>query len=169
MFDGSVATTYLIQGDGTLKEIGSGTSSPMIFVDNEAGMLALTDIETGQQVFREDTSTIWLFKGGVPSSIDSWVETASQNDTVWQGTENKVNFYALARATYDGIATKDSNTLYFLSDEGKIYKGSTLMNLSFIQVTTMPNISEAITNAMYLDTNRLLSIIGHGWLFHLDT
>ena len=27
------------------------------------------------------------------------------------------------------------------------------MNLSFIQVTAMPNISEAITNAMYLDTN----------------
>lgn len=153
VFDGSVATTYLIQGDGTLKEIGSGKSLPMIFVDNEAGMLALTDIEIGQQVFREDTSTIWLFKGGVPSSIDSWVETASQNDTVWQGTENKVNFYALARATYDGIAIKDSNTLYFLSDEGKIYKGSTLMNLSFIQVTAMPNISEAITNAMYLDTN----------------
>lgn len=153
VFDGSTATTYLIQGDGTLKEIGSGTSSPMIFVDNEAGMLALTDIESGQQVFREDTSTIWLYKGGEPSLVENWVETASQNDTVWQGTENKVNFYALARATFDGIETKDPNTLYFLSDEGKIYKGSTLMNLSFIQVTTMPNISEAITNAMYLDTN----------------
>lgn len=153
VFDGSVATTYLIQGDGTLKEIGSGTSSPMIFVDNEAGMLALTDIESGQQVFREDTSTIWLYKGGDSSSIDNWVETASQNDTVWQGTENKVNFYATARATFDGITSKDPNTLYFLSDEGKIYKGSTLMNLSFVQVTTMPNISEAITNVMYLDTN----------------
>ena len=150
VFDGASAKTYLIQGDGTLQEIGSDTA-PMIFVANEAAMLALTDIKTGQQVFREDTSTIWLFKGGDASDVSNWAESAAQNDTKWQNTDNKVNFYALTRASYKAITNKDANTLYFITDEGKIYKGSVQMTTSCIPVDTMPGVADAITNVLYLD------------------
>jgi len=151
VFDGTTANTYLIQGDGTLKEIGSN-ATPMLFVANEAAMLAVSDVKPGQQVYREDTGTIWLFKGNDPSNIDNWTESAAQNDTVWQGTENKVNFYALTRSAYDGITTKESNTLYFVTDEGKIFKGTTQMTTSIIPVETMPTLDDAVANIMYLDT-----------------
>lgn len=124
VFDGTSAKTYLINGDNTLNEIGSNTS-PMMFVADEAAMLALTDIEAGQQVYREDTSTVWIYKGTSASDINNWAESAAQNDTIWQGTENKVNFHALTKATYDAITTKSDSTLYFLTDVGKIYKGTT--------------------------------------------
>ena len=57
-------------------------------------MLSLEDIEIGQQVYREDTHTVWIFKGGTLSEIDNWVESASGSDTVWSGTEDKVIFRA---------------------------------------------------------------------------
>ena len=72
------ATAYVIKDTaGTLQEVGSGTAQPMKFVDNESQMLALTEIEAGQQVYRADTKTVWIFKGGDASSLSNWVESAA--------------------------------------------------------------------------------------------
>lgn len=47
-------TIYAINQLGELQELG-GSNAPMLFVATESEMLALTDIEVGQQVYREDT------------------------------------------------------------------------------------------------------------------
>lgn len=76
---------------GELESI-TGASSPMQFVANEAAMLALTDIDAGQQVFREDTKTIWIYKGGEtgPSDINNWVETSSDVVLSWDSATGTI-------------------------------------------------------------------------------
>lgn len=154
VFDGTSAKTYLIQADKSLKEIGSD-STPMKFVASESEMLALTNISVGQEVFREDTKTIWIFKGGDASDVNNWTESASQNDIKWIGTENKVNFYALTRSMYDQITSKDSGTLYFITDEGEIYKGTDVVTTSVLPVSTMPELENAVPGKLYLNTSTL--------------
>lgn len=150
----NTATAYLITNtDGNLQEIGTNSNAPMLFVANESEMLALEDIEIGQQVYREDTHTIWIYKGGTISEITNWIESASQNDTVWFGTSNKINFYALTSAQYAGIQSKDTNTLYFLTDTGRILKGSTDMTYAVVPVTEFPEATAAIANKLYINTN----------------
>ncbi len=148
-------TFYGINQAGELQSLG-GNSSPMIFVADESEMLSIEDdIQAGQQVYREDTHTVWIFKGGDKSQIQNWVESASSNDTVWSGTENKVIFYALTQTTFDGIGVKDSNTLYFLTDSGKIYKGETPVTDSIIVTDSIPEASAAIKNKLYLNSTTL--------------
>lgn len=145
---------YGINQLGELQELG-GSNAPMLFVADETAMLALTDIEVGQQVYREDTHTIWLFKGGDATSINNWVESAAQNDTKWQGTDDKVNFYALTSDAYDAIVSKNSATLYFLTDTGKIYKGSEDFTQSIEIPDTMPEVADAIRGKIYFDESTL--------------
>lgn len=152
----SVSTAYVINNaSGELVEIGSNSSAPMQFVANESEMLALTDIEAGQQVYREDTKTIWIFKGSDASLISNWVESAAQNDTVWNGTSNKVIFYNITQSAYDALGSKDSNTLYFTSDTGKIYKGSADMTKSVIVTDAIPEVGSAILDKLYIDSASL--------------
>lgn len=151
VFDGTNARTYIIQGDKTLKEIGD--NAPMQFVADEEAMLALQNIEIGQQVFREDTSSIWIYKGGTITDINNWVESASSgSDTVWSGTENRVIFRAITQTAFDSLDPKDTNTLYFLTDAGKIYKGSTDVT-NCVTVGTIPQIAEAVKGRLYIDNN----------------
>ena len=151
VFDGTNARTYIIQGDKTLKEIGD--NAPMQFVADEEAMLALQNIEIGQQVFREDTSSIWIYKGGTITDINNWVESASSgSDTVWSGTENRVIFRAITQTAFDSTDPKDTNTLYFLTDTGKIYKGSTDVT-NCVTVGTIPQIAEAVKGRLYIDNN----------------
>ena len=153
---GGSATAYqIIDTAGTLQEIGTGSAAPMLFVADQSEMLALEDIEIGQQVYREDTHTVWIFKGGDAATLSNWVESASQNDTVWFGTENKVNFYALTKSQYDGIGSKDVNTLYFLTDTGRIYKGDIDLTNSIVPVASTPEASAAIANKLYINTTDL--------------
>lgn len=154
VFDGTTATTYLIQGDNSLKEIGKNTD-PMKFVASEEEMLALTDITVGQQVYREDTHTIWLYKGTDPSSLDNWTESASQNDTKWQGTDNKVNFYSLTRIAYDSLDSTDNSTLYFITDENRIVKGTTDVTSSVYSSETLPEVAKAVKGQFYLNPTTL--------------
>ena len=150
----SETTFYGINQAGELQDVG-GSSDPMIFVADEGEMLALEDIKVGQQVYREDTHTIWLYKGGAPSEIGSWVESASGNDTVWQGTENRVNFYALTMSQYAGVSVKDTNTLYFVTDAGKIYKGDIDVTTSIVITESFPEASAAIANKLYVNSTTL--------------
>lgn len=156
VFDGTTATTYIIQGDKTLTEIGAASTAPMLFVADEATMLALEDIEAGQQVYREDTHTVWIYKGTSAADINNWAESAAQNDTVWEGTTNKVTFEAIAQSAYDLLETKSDTKLYFITDTGRICKGSTDVTKSVTLVNgSFPAPSAAIAGRLYLDSTSL--------------
>lgn len=157
VFDGTAATTYLINGDNTLIEIGANTgNAPMLFVADQTEMLALVDIEPGQQVYREDTHTVWIYKGTSAADINNWAESAAQNDTVWEGTTNKVTFEAIAQSAYDALETKSDNKLYFITDTGKICKGATDVTKCITLVNgTFPEAAAAIAGRLYLDSSDL--------------
>lgn len=166
VFDGTTATTYLIMGDRTLTEIGSTTSSTMLFVDTEDQLYLLTDIETGQQVLVEDTGVIWIFKGGTISEPTNWVESGSASTTNWDGTEDRVIFRAINSASFAALDPKDSNTLYFVTDTGHIYKGSTDMT-QCITVGTIPDVSSAVVGRLYIDSASFAAQVtmdGSTWL-----
>ena len=162
------STAYQISNTaGDLVEVGKGANRPMLFVADEAAMLALQDIEVGQQVYREDKKTIWIFKGGDASQLSNWVESAAQNDTVWNGTTNKVVFYSLTQQQYDAIGSKDANTLYFVSDSGKVYKGSADMTKSVIVTDSVPAVADAILDKLYIDSASFeakITVDGSNWI-----
>lgn len=162
------STAYQISNTaGDLVEVGKGANKPMLFVADESAMLALQDIEAGQQVYREDKKTIWIFKGGDASQLSNWVESATQNDTVWNGTTNKVVFYSLTQQQYDAIGSKDANTLYFVSDSGKVYKGSADMTKSVIVTDAVPAVADAILDKLYIDSASFeakITVDGSNWI-----
>lgn len=164
VFDGTTARTYLIQGDKSLKEIGENT--PMMFVDSEDDLYLLEDLEIGQQVLVEGTGEIWVFKGGLASEPSNWVQAGSGSDVVWQGTEDRVIFRAIAQSAFDSVDPKDANTLYFITDAGKIYKGSTDVT-SCVTVGAIPEASAAVKGKLYIDSNTFAMAItmdGASWI-----
>ena len=164
VFDGTTARTYLIQGDKSLKEIGENT--PMMFVDSEDDLYLLEDLEIGHQVLVEGTGEIWVFKGGVASEPSNWVQAGSGSDVVWQGTEDRVVFRAITQSAFDGVDPKDANTLYFITDVGKIYKGSTDVT-SCVTVGSIPEASAAVKGKLYIDSNTFamaITIDGQNWI-----
>lgn len=164
VFDGTTARTYLIQGDKSLKEIGENT--PMMFVDSEEDLYLLEGLEIGQQVLVEGTGEIWVFKGGTASEPSNWVQAGSGSDVVWQGTEDRVIFRAIAQSAFDSVDPKDANTLYFITDAGKIYKGSTDVT-SCVTVGAIPEASAAVKGKLYIDSNTFAMAItmdGASWI-----
>ena len=127
--ENSIATLYVIQPDKTLKEVGSGKSQPMKFVAGEAEMLALqlTNEDVGQQVYREDTHTVWIYKGGDASQLANWVESSGQvnldatfdnaNGNIKVGSGNPATLTNVAHGiTYDSTALKITIPQYGSSD-----------------------------------------------------
>lgn len=127
--ENSIATLYVIQPDKTLKEVGSGKSQPMKFVAGEAEMLALqlTNEDVGQQVYREDTHTVWIYKGGDASQLVNWVESSGQvnldatfdnaNGNIKVGSGNPATLTNVAHGiTYDSTALKITIPQYGSSD-----------------------------------------------------
>lgn len=123
--ENSIATLYVIQPDKTLKEVGSGKSQPMKFVAGEAEMLALqlTNEDVGQQVYREDTHTVWIYKGGDASQLANWVESSGQvnldatfdnaNGNIKVGSGNPATLTNVAHnPSYDGEARKLTIPVY---------------------------------------------------------
>lgn len=164
VFDGTNARTYLIQGDKSLKEIGEST--PMMFVDTEDELYTLENLEIGQQVLVENTGEIWVFKGGLASEPGNWVQAGSGSDTVWSGTEDRVVFRAITQSAFEVLDPKDVNTLYFLTDAGKIYKGSTDVTAA-VTVGSIPEVSAAVKGRLYIDSNTFamsITMDGQTWI-----
>ena len=162
VFDGTTAKTYLIQGDKSLQEIGA--TSTVKFVDAVDDLYTLEDVEAGQQVLVSDNRTIYIFKGGLVSEPDNWIHTGEI--TTWYDTENKVIFRSITQSVYDEIKTKDSNTLYFVTDTGKIYKGTSDITYA-ITVGTVPEVSSAVKGKLYIDSTSLAMAVtmdGSSWL-----
>lgn len=147
-----VTKFFGIKADGSLDLI-SHAADRMLFVEDQDGLLQLKDVLTGQQVFRQDTKTIWVFKGGSINNIASWIEVTSVNSAVWQDTETKVVFQSSTYQEYQAN-NKDENTLYFISDIGKIYRGSVDMTES-IRVQPVPDVVNAVPGVLYLDATTL--------------
>lgn len=164
VFDGTQCKTYLIQGDKTLKEIGG---SQMAFAEDEAEMLAMVKIEAGQQVFRADTKTTWIFKGGDISNIDNWVEANPETQAVWEGTENQVLFYALTNAQYKALDSKSENTLYFITDAKRICKGSSDITACVAVVDSTLHPADAVAGMLYVnktDFTCQITIDNENWI-----
>ena len=67
----------------------------------------------------------------------------------------KVNFLHGTETNYNGLSTKDSNTLYLLTDTKKIYKGDTLIATGSI-TETITN-QKDLTNAKNMNGTYTLS------------
>lgn len=52
-----------------------------------------------------------------------------------QLTPTKIHFRSGTQQQYSGLSTKDQNSLYFITDTGKIYKGSDLMGTKNLALT----------------------------------
>ena len=164
VFDGTTAKTYLIQGDKSLKEIGE--SSTMKFVDSVDDLYTLEDVEIGQQVLVSEDGMIYIFKGGSVSEPDNWVQAGSGATTNWDGTEDRVIFRAITQTAYDSVDPKDANTLYFVTDSGRIYKGSSDVTYC-ISVGSTPEVGSAVKGKLYIDSTSLAMAVtmnGTSWL-----
>lgn len=150
------ATAYIIVDTaGDLEEIGTGGSSTIV-VQNLSDLTSTVaeDLEVGQTAFvvSESKSYILTAIGDTPPSTYQWTEMTS-SDTVWSGTENSVVFYALTQSQYDGIGSKDTNTLYFITDSGSVYKGSQDVTKFVVPTTSIPAAaSDAVIDKLYIDT-----------------
>lgn len=150
---------------GKLQEVGSGTGVAMIFVEKIANLKKLGEppagvpknLAIGQQAFVSEDKKIHFLTSigtdGDPSTYD-WEVQASDAPT-WNDTKALVNFYVTDRAGYTSIDTKDQNTLYFLSDEQIVYKGTTDYTNSIIVVSggAFPEVTSAIPNKLYIDSD----------------
>lgn len=165
------ASAYIIVNTaGDIEEIGTGGSSTLVVasVADLTGEDMPNDLVVGQTAFvtGESKSYILTALGDAPPSSYVWTEMTS-SDTVWSGTENSVIFYALTQSAYDGISPKNADTLYFITDSGKIFKGDTALTDSVIVTGTIPEVASAIKNKLYINPTTLESKIttdGVSWI-----
>lgn len=154
----SNATAYIIKDTtGNLEEIGSGGSLTIV-VSTVADLTSTVadDLKVGQTAYVTENQTSYILAalGDNPPTSYEWEEMAS-NDTTWAGTENPVTFYAMTQSQFDGTSPKDSNTLYFLTDTGKIYKGDVALTDSVIVTNSIPEVSAAVKNKLYINSTTL--------------
>lgn len=101
---------------------------------------------------------------------DNKVNTVLDQNTSAQTT--RLKFWTGTKAQYDTIGTKNSNTLYYLTDTGKIYKGTTLiadkttLYSSTGQNTDGAMTQQAVTDEIYYkagdsETNYKVTAWGH--------
>lgn len=66
-------------------------------------------------------------------------------------TKARMNFVQLTQTIYNGLDTRDANTLYFCTDTNRIYLGTTLMSRPAQVVGTLPE-SGQLLNTVYIKT-----------------
>ena len=66
-------------------------------------------------------------------------------------TKARMNFVQLTQAIYNGLDTRDANTLYFCTDTNRIYLGTVLMSRPAQVVGTLPE-SGQLLNTVYIKT-----------------
>lgn len=163
--EGSTTLYVIANASGTLQEVGSGTGVAMIFVDSVDALTSPgepptgvpDDLEVGQQAFVTHEGKIYFLTaltGGDGDLPYKWITQVS-DAPIWNDTSAAVNFYVTDRAGYNVISVKDQNTLYFLSDEQIVYKGTTNYTSSIIVVSggAFPEEASAIPNKLYIDSD----------------
>lgn len=64
---------------------------------------------------------------------------------------NLLGFRYGTQATYDGLSAKDANTLYFISDSNRIYKGEVLVAANNISIVdALPEVANAFNGIFYV-------------------
>lgn len=165
------ASAYIIVNTaGDIEKIGTGGSSTLVVasVADLTGEDMPDNLVVGQTAFvtGESKSYILTALGDAPPSSYVWTEMTS-SDTVWSGTENSVIFYALTQSAYDGVSPKNADTLYFVTDSGKIFKGDTDVSSSVIATSTIPEVASAIKGKLYINSTTLeakITIDGAAWI-----
>ena len=66
-------------------------------------------------------------------------------------TKARMNFVQLTQTIYNGLDTRDANTLYFCTDTNRIYLGTALMSRPAQVVGTLPE-SGQLLNTVYIKT-----------------
>lgn len=169
VIDGTEVHLYLITNADldtcTYEEIGT-SSAGMLFVATEEALKTPgtppngvpNDLELGQQAWVSSNNKIYtLTEIGTPGDVTSYEwEVQSSDAPVWNDTNQLVNFYVTDWSTYNSLGSKDGNTLYFLSDAQKIFKGTQDVTSSIVVITTpttnFPEVTNAFTNKLYIDT-----------------
>lgn len=155
-------TAYIIKDvSGNLQELGSASSTSSKVVEDEEEMLALTDIKNGQMVFRKDTGTFFILVDETNiTDLNSWMEQSSSGAVWVNGDDAKVNFHALTYSAYLAESSKNENTLYFITDKGMIFKGSSNVTSSIESVTAFDgdgsiSVTDALENRLYINPTTL--------------
>lgn len=77
----------------------------------------------------------------------------------------KVTFSVGTYAKYQAIETKDTDTLYFLTDTLQLFKGDSEYTKSCKLVTSLPNVTEGIQGIIYVNTSDFTLHIFNGTSF----
>lgn len=120
------------------------------YAKSEAEMLSYDVTTLNQLVYREDTESLWMCLF-LPTGI-SWMEISSKG-TAWIQNDKPVNFNVITWAEFKDME-RDEDTLYFISDKNKIYKGSQNYTNSVVLIDTeqdIPDIKDAVQNVLYID------------------
>lgn len=168
---GNNATPYVISNAaGDLVEIGGsgGASLVVSTFEDLTGEGISNDLEVGQTAFVTDEGKSYILTevGETPPSTYVWVEMTN-SDVVWQGTEDPVTFYALTQQAYDSIEPPTETTLYFTTDTGRIYRGSTDVTGHVIVGTSIPQVAQAVQGKLYINSNTLeakVTVDGTNWV-----
>lgn len=168
---GNNATPYVISNAaGDLVEIGGsgGASLVVSTFEDLTGQGISNDLEVGQTAFVTDEGKSYILTevGETPPSTYVWVEMTN-SDVVWQGTEDPVTFYALTQQAYDSIEPPTETTLYFTTDTGRIYRGSTDVTGHVIVGTSIPEVAQAVQGKLYINSNTLeakVTVDGTNWV-----
>lgn len=124
VFDGVAATTYLIQGDKTLKEIGSSSTTD-VSVDNasivlsDGGILSLKNFNTNYYAYDAETDSYYEVKGSFKQGLIPKTYQVSENnyELVWYepSTKLETELAKLKESVY--TKTEIDNMLSWLSIE----------------------------------------------------
>lgn len=149
--DGGDVTAYIIQQDGTLKEIGAASSTTHV-VETKEELTSIEDAKVGEQAFVKtgDDAGIYILTALPASSIDNWSKVNS--DVTWTSGD-KINFSSMTYSAFKSLSSKDSNTLYVITDAGKIYKGSLDVTSAVALIdteATIPEASDAFPGTIYV-------------------
>ncbi len=142
VFDGETCKTYLIQGDKSLKEIGAGGSGTTHVVETKEELTQIEEAKVGEQAFVKtgEDAGIYILTALPASSLENWSKVNS--DVTW-ASGDKINFSATTYSAFKTLGQKDTNTLYVLTDAGKIYKGNVDVTSGVKLIDTEKTIPEA--------------------------
>ena len=152
VFDGETCKTYLIQGDKSLKEIGAGGSGTTHVVETKEELTQIEEAKVGEQAFVKtgEDAGIYILTALPASSLENWSKVNS--DVTW-ASGDKINFSATTYSAFKALGQKDTNTLYVITDIGKIYKGSADVTSGIKLVETeetIPEATEAVPGVVYV-------------------
>lgn len=143
--------TYVIQLDRTLKELGSGSGTTHV-VETKEELTQIEEAKVGEQAFVKtgNDAGIYILTALPASSLENWSKVNS--DVTW-ASGDKINFNSTTYTSFKSLGVKDANTLYVLTDIGKIYKGNVDVTSGIKLIDTeeeIPAAEEAVPGVVYV-------------------